>query len=436
MSSTIGAPQQHKQPSRKGKRAWRKNVDITEVQAGLEVLREEITQGGPVAEKPSEELFAVDTTGSDDIKRKFKLQKPLKADEILARRSAVPAVDSRKRPHSKITDGVVELSSKRQKTDWISKKEVQRLKDSLHDHSRLSVTQVAEEEEKSSGFDLWAPNDSSSAVVGNERREDYVPKPRTKVAPLTLRRAPIAMTTNGKPVPAVTRPDAGTSYNPSFEDWDDLLTREGQKEVEAEQARLRHAQIEAEREARIQAMAEAETDDRGEESTWEGFDTDQDEAGTLGRKPPRRKTPAERNKIKRRKEAERLAKHEKNTADRRRQAAQMEALLNQMIEADQSAAAELVPSDQTQEEIGDDTRLRRKRLGNMAIPEKRLEVVLPDELQDSLRRLKPEGNLLNDRFRNLLVNGKIESRKPVWQPRKKKRTVTEKWAYKDFSISV
>ncbi|EZF28141.1 hypothetical protein H101_08178, partial [Trichophyton interdigitale H6] len=41
MSATVGAPQQFKQPSRKGKKAWRKNVDVTEVQEGLDQVREE-----------------------------------------------------------------------------------------------------------------------------------------------------------------------------------------------------------------------------------------------------------------------------------------------------------------------------------------------------------------------------------------------------------
>jgi hypothetical protein len=40
-----GAPQQHKQPSRKGKKAWRKNVDVTEIQEGLEELRDEVIKG-------------------------------------------------------------------------------------------------------------------------------------------------------------------------------------------------------------------------------------------------------------------------------------------------------------------------------------------------------------------------------------------------------
>jgi nucleolar protein 53 len=44
-ATAPGAPQQHKQPSRKGKKAWRKNVDVTEIQDGLEIVRDEITKG-------------------------------------------------------------------------------------------------------------------------------------------------------------------------------------------------------------------------------------------------------------------------------------------------------------------------------------------------------------------------------------------------------
>ena len=61
-------------------------------------------------------------------------------------------------------------------------------------------------------------------------------------------------------------------------------------------------------------------------------------------------------------------------------------------------------------------------------------MVLADELQESLRLLKPEGNILRDRFRNMLVQGKIESRRPLGQRRKPRRTVTEKWSYKDWTL--
>lgn len=39
------APQQHNQKSRKGKKAWRKNVDVTEIDAGLEAVRDEVIKG-------------------------------------------------------------------------------------------------------------------------------------------------------------------------------------------------------------------------------------------------------------------------------------------------------------------------------------------------------------------------------------------------------
>ena len=39
--SGLGAPSQYKQSSRKGKKAWRKNVDIQEVEEGLEESRAE-----------------------------------------------------------------------------------------------------------------------------------------------------------------------------------------------------------------------------------------------------------------------------------------------------------------------------------------------------------------------------------------------------------
>jgi len=40
-ASTVGAPAQHNQSSRKGKKAWRKNVDIEDLEEKLEGLREE-----------------------------------------------------------------------------------------------------------------------------------------------------------------------------------------------------------------------------------------------------------------------------------------------------------------------------------------------------------------------------------------------------------
>lgn len=53
MSAEVGAPQQFKQASRKGKKAWRKHVDITEVQQGLARVREEEIEGCAIDPYPS-----------------------------------------------------------------------------------------------------------------------------------------------------------------------------------------------------------------------------------------------------------------------------------------------------------------------------------------------------------------------------------------------
>lgn len=72
--------------------------------------------------------------------------------------------------------------------------------------------------------------------------------------------------------------------------------------------------------------------------------------------------------------------------------------------------------------------------GCCSLPDPDLEVTLPDELQDSLRLLKPEGNLLRERFQNLLVRGRVETRKANVQAKQAKRMETEKWSYKDFEV--
>ncbi|GES64412.1 Nop53-domain-containing protein [Aspergillus terreus] len=426
MSATVEAPKQFSQPSRKGKKAWRKNIDVTEVQEGLRLLKDEEIKGGVLAEKPSEELFTFDSFGSAEIRKtQHKKRKPLKADEILAQRSAIPAVDTRKRLNSKVTDGVIEPKVKRQKSDWVSRKEWLRLKQVAKENN------PGKKVEGGTLYDPWADEEDNTPAM-EDPQFDYLEKPKPKVAPDTLKQGPISLAANGKPVPAVRTPDAGTSYNPSFEEWDRLLQEQGQKEVEAEKKRLEEERKEQER---LRLIAEAKDDDgmvkSDDESAWEGFESEYEKPDWLNKKRPERKTKTQRNKIKRRKEAERQAKWEARMKEKEEQLARAKAIAEEVSKRDLQVAQN--SGDDSSE--GDDTTLRRRPLGGKnKAPEKPLEVVLPDELQDSLRLLKPEGNLLDDRFRTLIVQGKLESRKPVTQARKAKREVTEKWTYKDFKV--
>ncbi|MCJ1438031.1 Glioma tumor suppressor candidate region protein 2 [Xylographa pallens] len=429
MDRSTAPPQQHKQPSRKGKRAWRKNVDVSEVQEGLEVLREEVIQGGIVTEKSSDALFTLDTTGSANIQNSYnKIHKPLKSDQILAQRSLVPAIDSRKR--SNVTNGIVEPTSKRRKSNGVSPQEYERLK--IRAYGGEAVTKDIIKADTIPMYDPWAEDN----VEVQDLRFSYLEKAKPVRPPKSLTEAPISLLGSAKIMPAVTKPRAGTSYNPMFEDWDKLLTEEGNKEVEAEMKRRQEAKAEEEQQARI-LEAQHERDDllTEDESAWEGIESEYEGAEWLQKRRPERKTPAERNKVNRRKEAERQAKRDLETKRRTQQALQIKAIALQVHSRDTIENMAIATIGDSSDEEIDDRVLRRRKLGKNALPAKPLELVLPDELQDSLRLLKPEGNLLGDRFRNLMVRGKIESRKPISQPKKARRTYTEKWTYKDFTVS-
>ncbi|KAL6719151.1 hypothetical protein ACLMJK_003388 [Lecanora helva] len=435
MDRVKEAPQQYSQPSRKGKKAWRKNVNVSDVQTGLEEAREELIKGGIIAERASDSLFVLDTSGSSNIQKTYnQTHKPLKADAILAQRSAIPAIDSHKRPIG-VTDGVIEPSSKKRKTNGVSPKEYERLKAVAY--GSKSVEDVIKTTDAPE-YDPWALKQPEEEA--QDPKFSYLEKEKPIRAPPTLREAPVSLAAAKGEVPAVPAPKPGTSYNPTFEDWDALIIAEGEKEVEAEKKRLHEAELEKARLDRIAAAEEEReySDIQAEdESAWEGFESDFSNAEWLKKKRPERKTPAERNKVKRRKEAERKDKWERKQKEKEKQQKQIHEIVReakQEVKAKEQALAKF-REHATRENVEADERvLRRRKFGKDALPEPPLELVLPDELQDSLRLLKPEGNLLKDRFRNILVRGKMETRKPIQQPKKKRRQITEKWSYKDFAV--
>lgn len=254
--------------------------------------------------------------------------------------------------------------------------------------------------------------------------------------------APISLVSSGKQVPAVQKPSGGYSYNPVFTDYEERLNAEGKKALEAEQKRLDAEEAERVRqEGVLRSAAEADAaDERAnmseweEDSEWEGFQSgvEDDDKPTIKR--PQRKTQAQRNRIKRRKEEEQLAKHRAAMKTRRAQEQRIKDIAQEVEDRDTSRAlAEQAEDSDSDAEIDVD-KLRRRQLGKYKLPERDLELVLPDELQDSLRLLKPEGNLLKDRYRNMLVRGKVESRRHIPFKKQKRTKSTEKWGYKDFVI--
>lgn len=299
----------------------------------------------------------IDTKGAPEVRKTVqKKHKPLKADEILAQRSAIPAVGTHKRSNPMVTDGIVEPQTKKHKSDWVSRKDWLRLKQVAKD-----ATPAVKKSEGDALYDPWA--DEADPTPVEDPQFEYLEKPKPKVAPPTIKHAPVSLAANGKPIPSVRAPGAGVSYNPSFEEWDQLLQEEGQKEVQAEKKRLEEARKEQERLALIEAGkdddGEAKSDD---ESAWEGFESEYEQPEWLSKKRPERKTKTQRNKINRRKEAERKAKWEARMKQKEEQAAQAKAIAAQVKEQD----GEGQDSDADSDGEGDETVLRRRPLGRTA----------------------------------------------------------------------
>jgi nucleolar protein 53 len=311
---------------------------------------------GVIAEKPSEQLFAIDTTGSTDIQKAYnKRHKPLKADEILAQRSALPAVSSKKR----LSDFSEE---KRRKKARISTKEYDRLRQIAYGGDQVQKDVV--ESGAVADHDPWAVQETKE-----EPEFSFLEKKFKKVEPNTLKQAPISLLKSGKAIPAVPKPAKGKSYNPDFNEWQELVQREGDKAVEAEKKRLQEAKEDAERLERILAAQDSDSD--GNESTWEseweGFSENEEDGAKSKR--PERKTPAQRNRIKRRKAAESQAKHEKkmNIKAKEQQLQRIKELTKSVAEKEKAQAElrEMVPVTQDDSSSDDDADLvlRKKRFG-------------------------------------------------------------------------
>jgi nucleolar protein 53 len=337
-------------------------------------------------------------------------------------------VDSRKRAGERTTDGLI--PAKRLRTGYVTKKELARLRkvaDGHHESTMVFTDDV---------HDPWSAE--AALKVAKDPILDY--RFDEKKAPKSFHQKPISLAANGKSIPAVAKPNGGYSYNPAYDDYEARLTAESNKAIETEEKRL--ADEEADRlkqEAAVRSAAEAEAAEARAElseweddSEWEGFQSGGEEL-KASVKRPERKTPAQRNRINRRKEEERRLKHESKMRIKKAQAEQIKQIAKAVAERDEALAmARAEESDSSTE--GNDIELRRKQLGRLKLPEKDLELVLPDELQDSLRLLKPEGNLLKDRYRSFLVRGRMESRRRIPFKKQAKTKLTEKWSYKDFSI--
>lgn len=436
----IGRPSQSKQPSRKGKKAWRKNINIEDINEGLDTVREIERDTGvkDMGVIEADSLFQVDTAGDEMLKtKKERAAKPMKADEILGRRSKVPALEAKSK-------------SARKNKEGLSSRQVQKLLDRAG-KSTKSVSNTVEHQGlvKPASYDLWGDDDGAKDEKSFIR--DLKPAhshPATQKAPQTMGQQPLSKATDRQKVEAVAIPDEGKSYNPTIEAWQALLVREHEQEAAREEQRLALE----EEQNRIQLII-ANYDDNGELSDSED-DEDEDEDEEAAAEDSQDDDPTSlsvnqpvQNKKKLRKQRNREERHlskqklQETVRDLKKQIRDLENIPKLLKEAERqialataAAAATAAAKSAAPDPTGPAKRKAPKQSRSHAFAQMPLEIKLSDELADSLRLLKPEGDLTTERFRSLQDRGLIEPRVRAVKKRKYTKKVTEKWGYKDMTL--
>lgn len=407
-----------KQPSRKGKKAWRKNVDLNDIEAKLQEVRDEEIVKGPSAQDD----FVIDETPNFTSKE-YKTPKKLKTQEILTNKSKVPALVNNRAKKNATIQGV-------KKTEMLR---LLKLRGGKYKDESITMARIEQDGLVSGDSeDLW-DDDSSTTTKHKAKIPDYGTStaevtPATVVPP-TLRVKPIQVTKNDLTEKAV---HAGKSYNPSLESWKELIDQEYGVEYQRELAR----QSMEDHKLRIQElmvtlndnMFSDGSDEEEEEKEEEDIIGENEKDYSLSINKPTKikiKTKTKRNRQTKHKERVKLEQEIKDLKKQLKDLSNLDKILQKQQQEEDEGKSRTKPSEKPRS-------LKRNKLHKYTPIETPLELKLSDELTSNLKNLKPEGNLFYDQMLNLQSSGKIESRVPVHKKRKYAKKVTEKWTYKDF----
>ncbi|KAF9430999.1 hypothetical protein BGZ76_000626 [Entomortierella beljakovae] len=438
----------NRKTSRKGKKAWRKNVDITDVEKNLDELRaEERTTGGKVHQQSNELLFTLDTKGDGKAHKELLKNKPLKMDEILSERSKVPAIGGRKKQSSTISagstaskkDAKISRAEKAKLLDMIKRKTSNSLFGALN--KPLGRSGMTDAVKAAGRFDVWgadSKDEKEEEVKDNgededmEAGDDFVADIVTKV-PV---KAPRSFKTKQKvDLPAIKEAHPGASYNPTMQDHQGLLRLAHNEELRIIQTKEKYdAALAYPKELDEMKPFDDQTggllEDSGDEDEEEEEEEEEDgEGGFKPKKQKGKKTITERNRLARAAETAKKEARIKHEKELYKQTNKVKEIMKTVAQEEEETERKRLENEKKREEK---EKAGMKRVGRFNIPKERIHVQLQDELAESLRELKPEGSVMKDRFQSFVERNLIEPRVPVAKRRRYRLKTYEKHSYKRF----
>nr|XP_011446756.2 ribosome biogenesis protein NOP53 isoform X1 [Crassostrea gigas]XP_011446757.2 ribosome biogenesis protein NOP53 isoform X2 [Crassostrea gigas] len=424
----ANVPRKKSRLAKNKKKAWRK-VDITDVEEFLEDERLQERTGGLVAEKLDAELFTLErkapaTATEDPVPKKKRRKEP----KVLKCYSHL------------MPDPKIKLARKPQPSRKVKDKQAPHIKEKVLSGVKTQKELKAEDQRKLvQEKRLKKDRTKGSIVVASYNLWDDEPKKPVDPFAKPLVKRPKRKAPSD--LPAVQVPHPGASYNPDYEDYQELLS----KAHEVEEKKLLE-------EKKLQKFEEEikKVDPKTLERTWlsemsEGIkdkeelkeeEEDGDDAinaedlDRISVNPPVRreskKTRTQRNKEKKKKMQEKLKAQGKMDKTKANEIFRLKSMKAELDERE----ADLQRKAQERRQKWQSQGLQTRKLGRLKFEEPLLEIKLSGELEGSLRKLKPEGNLFVDRMKSFEKRNIMEPRQEAKKYRKYKRKTVIKRSHK------
>jgi len=456
MAPTVEKPpKKAKGISKKGKKGWRKNVDIQKVEEYLDDKRLEERLGGAFVDRPDEDLFTIDKDATEKVDndqkprikwRKNRENKPLKCFQHLEIKGGVDdpkkGRNSRKTPEERrnpkvvekektlIQNGVVKAKTKLQKKH----RELEKLKKASTELERTTRRRTEFD------FDLWSDMDNKEAkeVTGNDWLDMNTKIHTLKNTRNLQRRAPEDLLENPSDLKAVEVPHAGSSYNPSLKDHQDLLWKAAIVEINKDKAEHKieyhttrmfpTVDKAPTKESWIKEMSEGipQLDKDMAEEIPDNEIVEEEEEEEEEAKMFKPKTKTQRNREKREKYEKNRKKAENEDKKKFQDVFKLRSMKKEMNLEEKAATLR----SEVKEAKKKEKRSLPALLSGTKYEEPEIPLKLGEELTGNLRKLKPEGNLLEDRFKSLQKRNVFETRIKKKVPKAKRRKKVEKRSYK------
>jgi len=448
-SGEKGAPKMSK-ASKKNKKSWRKNVDMTAVNQFLEEKRFEERVGGSFADRPDEKLFTIEKEAK--IIPEKKNRKEVKKLRCFANLEGLPGAKDPKpirnftlKPEERENPIVKDMKTNKIKSGKIQKKFV----DSKMDRQKFQKMKEANKAEAMTrrrtefDFDLWDTKEDSKLPSPEWIKPEAITHAAKGTGKFVPKSAKSREFSTGTKVPAVEVPDAGASYNPNIDDHQNLLWKAAMVEIEKEKdnkkierqttgmfpsrknAPTEKSYIQEMSEGIVELNADEEKTEVDEEASDDSEEVEEEDSSNnpATKKPKTRRQ--KRDKRKRMFEEQKKAR-EQDLKIRETEMARVKSIKKE-LNAEELQTAE---NTEKRKEALEKKMSGPLKLSNYDYEPQDIEIKLSDELTGNLRNLKQEGSLLEDRFKSLQRRNMIEVRVKQKTVKRLKRKTFEKRSHR------